>query len=826
MELKKRENVENVNFNSKGEKIKSTVFEDEEKKDENKLGKAAEFSSSGLVEKETKDDGVMAGPGENDDKKVSVSGTPDSSIQIANGSPLEDHERTAKVAMVKRALIIGGSLLFLLVVVGGYFGLDAKDIYLTKVPLENILKGDGEVVVSLNSDTDFQQYKFLDDNLRKFPGYKLIEKELDDVGEGKTMSQAFQDELAAHNLSFDEDIRPVIDNKTLVVIPTVKPLTNELQKFTFNIGKKAKHALRLRELEGEVVSAEDALASGEIAEAGKIKVLGLTSDFYAEGMSENEKKAEPVDFVIGAGVKSLRKAKQVLEKIKGDTAKYDVSEVKFKGYTYYKVTRKLSEEDLNELLSSVKDTYHALIGHNWVMATNEADLKEMISARKENHTLSKLAFWKKPEINMKNLASDGNYNVIKKDLTVKAQEGLISVYLKTNMNDLAPSANPEFKQKQFFKTPEEDLLLGLLLRVTPDGLVLRAASNQMNLSGIQNTPIETGLIQKMPQKVANRWTDVYSETANVKDLYYNFKKNNLTKDGVDALNEAREGVKEMVGVDFDFEADLIDHFSGNAAFTAFTARGLAPHGSFIVEIDDDVAMLESVNKIVDIVKNIQLLPYQMMMQPPMTNSSLADPSMQDSMTSTPPSFEMPAEMKQMYEDKIKAIQESGLVEMQTDAGSVYVYQIPGMPELSLSCAFSEGKMMMGTNQDVVVDLVKEFGVGNTVKLTKTEDFSRITQNIHSEGYAKSIIVPLGLWNGTSYYMEQMSSAMGYGMQEEDKEVINAIGTFVKTINAISAIETVSPTSEDRSLAKSAIYIDIKEVSAEEKEYAERILEKL
>lgn len=829
MKLKKRDTIENVNFNSKGEKIKDIVFEDEEGQDKNRLGAEAEFSSSGLVEKENEENGILVAPGENDDKKVSVSGAIDSSIQIDNGSASKDHERKSKISMKKKVFILGGSLLFLFFIIGGFFGLNAMDVYVTKVPLKEILKGEGEVVVSLNSDTNFQQYKFLDDNLRKFPGYKLIEKGLDDVGEGKTISQAFQDELAAHNLSFDEDIKPVIENETVVVIPTIEPLTNELQRLTFDAGKRAKHALRFKELDGRIATTEDALMEGDITEAGKIKVLGLTSDFYTEGMVETEKKVEPVDFIIGAGLKSLKSAREVLNKIKGDTAKYEVSEVKFEGYTYYKVSQKIEEDDLNEYLLSVKDTYHALIGHNWVMATKEADLKEMISARKENHILSKMAFWKKSEVRMRNLASDQNYNAIKKDLSVQSQESLLSVYLKTDMNDLIPSANPESEQKQFFRTTEEDLLLGFLLRVTPDGLVFRTASNQLNFNGVQNVPIETGLIGKMPQKVANRWTDVYSETANIKDLYYNLKKNNLTDDGITAFNESREEMKQTIGTDFDFEADLIDHFNGNIALAAFTSEGLAPHGSLIVEIDDEVAMLNSVNKIVEMIKKAQLLSYQMMMGSPyemnMEGHSI-DPSSMDTkeedLNTMPASpFGMSAETKARYEEKIKAIQESALIEKQTTAGSVYVYQIPEMPEISLNCAFSEGKMMIGTNQDVIVDLVKEFENEDSIKLAKTEDFTRVTQNIYPEGYAKSLITPLGVWNGISYYMENF---IGVGAQDEEtREAMDAIRTFVKTIDSVSTIGVVS---EDSSVVKSAVYIDIKEVGAEEKEYAERILEKL
>ncbi|GEM_PF-1154001 len=832
MELRKRDTITNVNFNQKGEKIKNTLFEDEKEDEGGNLGKEAEFTSNGLKAKEKREDGVIGLPGENDNRSVSVSKTPDSSIVISNVSPLEDHEKNAKVAKFKKIFIFSGVFVFILFLVGGYFGLEAKDIYFKKVPLEKVLKGGGQVVFDINSNADFEQYKYLDDNLRKFPGYKLLEKELDDIGEGKTISEALHEKFAEHNLSFNDDIKPVLGDKTLVVVPTVAPLTNELQKLAFDAGDKAKNILRKKELDGKVANAEDALAVGDIAEAGRVKVLGLTSDFYADKSIEPEEKPEPVDFMIGAKIKSLKDAKRVLDKIMGDKNKYEVTEIKFEGYTYYKITRKLEDDDLNDMLISVKDTFHALIGQNWIMATKEADLKEMISARKAEHTLSKMTFWKKSDSKMQTLSQDGDYNFVKRDLTVASQEGIVSVYTKLSEDLLNPpsdSTNQGYQPKTYFKSQEKDLLIGFLFRVTPDGIVLRSVSNQINLSGIKNAPMASGLIQKMPRKVTNKWTDVYAETAGIKNLYYNFKKNNLTEDGIDAINEAREGIKTAFGVNFDLETDLIDHFSGNIALAAFTARNLAPHAFVIVEIDDKDQMLESVQKIVATIKKIQLMPYQMMMErETRANSAPTVPGGTSQDISISVNRGLTPETKKQYEDKAKAIMESQLVEIQTEVGPVYQYKFPvapGTEEFSINCSFGDGTMMFGTDQAVVTDLVKEFGTGNAVKLTKAEDFNRIVSNIYPDGYSKSFITPLGIWNGISYYMEKLSSTMGVRMGDEERDIVTAVGTVFKTINSVASTQVVSPVSDESAFNKAAIYIDIKEAEKEEKEFAEKILEK-
>ena len=629
MELKKREVVENVNFNIKGEKIKDTLFAEDKKnkkennkenketvkeeiaggeKEEEKADKKEEgqedFSSeknkgdvpkkkeevkeeikeivsatTPVPEKETtvlinsdkpanenakaeapkeflRKEKISSATEENSQKGVVVSNKPDTTIAIANGSLSEDSKRNKKGKIWKNFFIIGGVFAFFLILVGIYFGLEAKDAYLTKISLEKVLKGDVQAVFDINSNTDFEQYKYLDDNLRKFPGYKLVEKELDDVGEGKSISEAFQDELAAKNLSFNDDIKPVIGDKILVIIPKLDPLTKGIQKMVLNRGKEAKNALRKMELEGKVADAGQALAFGDIANAGKIKVLGMTSDFYTSTAPIAEEKQEPVDFIIGAEIKSLKDAKRVLEKLKNDKNKYEVLENKFKGYAYYKITQKpQNSEERENSLASIESTYHSLIGQNWIMATSESDLKEMISARKEKHLLSRMAFWKKSKEVTNTLDKDGNYNKIKNNLALQSQEGFASFYLKINPSSITSSPYPESQSRRFFKTPEKDFIVGILARATPGGIVFRTSTNQINFGGVENESIGKGLIEEMPSKAGGRWTDLYSETADLKNFYYNIKKNNLTAEGLKAFDEVREQIKQETGLDPETRSD-------------------------------------------------------------------------------------------------------------------------------------------------------------------------------------------------------------------------------------------------------------------------------
>ncbi len=830
MQLKKRETIENVNFNKKGEKIENSFFDENEKKEENESAENTkpvekiEVKAQTLDKKNESERPVLAKPDENLQKGVSVSSKPDSTIAIANGSPVEDNKRNKKNKILKSVLMFSAIFSSILLLAGVYFAIEAKDVYLTNIPLEKIIKGDAQAVFSINSNVDFEQYKYLDDNLRKFPGYKLIEKELDDAGEGKSISEAFQEELAAKNLSFNDDIKPVIGDETLVVIPRLTPLTNEFKKMVFEGSKKAKNALRKMELEGKVADAGKALMDGDIANAGKIKVLGVTSDFYADGIGIDERKSEPVDLIIGANIKSLKDAKRVLEKLKSDRNKYEVSEIKFEGYTYYKITQKSQEqEEYSQLLTSIKDTYHALIGQNWIMATNENDLKEMISARKADHVMSKIAFWKKNKGSMTKLSDDRSYEFISENLSVQNQDGFASFYLKANLNDLDPSEYSGGQSKKIFKLQENDLVMGFLVRATPEGIVLRTSSNQIDFSGVENTPVEAGLIEQMPTKADGRWSDLYSETSSLKNFYYNIKKNNFTDEGLKLFNEARGEIRQQLG--FDPETDLIDHFNGNVAVAAFTSAGMSPQGAVIVEIDNEEALLESMRKIVEMIREVEMMPYQYAINLNAVGNNNTQIDAEGAQNDLQMNYRLHDSGRQKeIEEKIRLIKESQFSQVETDAGSVYTYQIPSIDEISFNVAFSENKMIWGTSQNVVVDLIEGFRDANAPKLVDSDNFQNVVRNIYPQGYSKAFITPMGVWNGINYYVGKMEDSHII-RRGEDREMISAIGTIFRTINSVSVIQASSPFTDTKSINKSAIFIEVKEVEAAEKENAERIFEK-
>ena len=55
-----------------------------------------------------------------------------------------------------------------------------------------------------------------------------MKKEIDDVGDGKTLSQVIQDKFKALNIDFQEDVKAVLGEKAYVVVSDISPLGKNL----------------------------------------------------------------------------------------------------------------------------------------------------------------------------------------------------------------------------------------------------------------------------------------------------------------------------------------------------------------------------------------------------------------------------------------------------------------------------------------------------------------------------------------------------------------------------------------------------------------------
>lgn len=189
---------------------------------------------------------------------------------------------------------------------------------------------------------------------------------MDDAGEGKTLSQIFQDKLKEKNLDFMEDIRPIIGERAYAIIPDALNLRDNLKKEAILSQEKVKRYVA------------SSMSNSKFSKTGEEKkVMGESSE--KDFSISKDDPLQSSDFILASEIKDLKKVKEVLEKIKKDE-NYEIVEKKFDGYKYYEINLKKGEE--KEKYLKLKKTYHIISGGNWVFSSNEEYIKDSIKRKK------------------------------------------------------------------------------------------------------------------------------------------------------------------------------------------------------------------------------------------------------------------------------------------------------------------------------------------------------------------------------------------------------------------------------------------------------------
>ena len=739
-------------------------------------------------------------------QKVKISNRFDPSIDEVNGSEEED-ELKQKSSKIKKYAITGIVIIAAFAMsAGGLWGMELYDKFLKSIPIEEVLPGDAEAVLLINLNPDSPQYVLLDEQFKKFPGHGKIMKEFDDVGEGKTLSQFFQDKLKEHGLDFQADIKPVLGETGYVLIPNLKPIESEFQKrFSWlNQGTRsfAKDYFALND-DPEKIAFD---LTGQ-----NTRVLGMTSDYFMT--ADMDTSIESIDFIIASEVKDISEAKQVIEKIRSNTDAYEVSEKDHQGYQYFKVTN-LQNDSGEESLVNIKDTYHALVGQNWIMATREEDIKRIVENRKSEHTLTKIIPFRKVEADtFEPLARNDQYQGVLNDLRAQNQDtgsGLITGYYTLNFNDFfKPGQSSDelgTSYTDFFKYPDR-LVGGLMIKAQEDGIVFRSTSNQFTLEDTDNILFDEGLVGEIPYQLDNRWADVFFEYDNVKSLYYSFKRNNLTKEGLDTWNETRQGLNAALGIDL--ERDLVDQLTGALAVAVYTRKGLEPEGVVIADIENKDKVLSTIGKLIELGKQTysQMSPYAICFDPNVS-AELQKDSFCDQL-------QLDKAQRKILEEQAAQIMNSSLVETQTEFGTIYSYKLPGT-SFSFDFGFKDQQVVFGSHYAIVEASLRDLGKNPDASIAKSKEYQLVASNVYPEGYSKVCVNSLGLWNSIEYYAAMLMP----DQTQNDRDMMSAMGSIVKTINLFGGADTISKERKD---TMSSIYLGIKELPKEEREKAEQFI---
>lgn len=730
-------------------------------------------------------------------------------ISAAAESPLP----TSNFANGKRKFIIiaVALLVFAGLTAAGVFGAEQYDKYARKIPVDQILPGDADMVAKFPVDPASDQFTLLEDNLKKFPGYELLRQELDEANEGKTISQLIQEDLKEYNLDFDADIKPLLSDEAYFLITDLSPITQELKNGVLGTLRQTGNSLSHFRAE----KTEKGISLRHVQDPGQVRVMG-----------ENTVQSKPLDLMMASEIKDLDKAKQVMEKIKSGN-KYAVSELSYNGYTYYKMTLKSGgDSDTKELVNYV-DTYHALLGNNWIIASNEQELKVAIDRRKSSHYLGFLTNSGNRSEVLSSLSGDADYQksittVSRQsvsDAAIIPEEALLTVYYKLNYDELLEKDCPNKTYgcsdiSQYIKYPDE-IKSAYIIRFTADGMVMRAISNQV-LPSDQDVPVENGFAKKVPQKLNDKWTDLFMEYNNVKSIYHQFKDNNLTDKGVVEWKKALSDIQRTTGIDL--ENDFIDQFTGRSAIVAFTKEGTAPEGALVAEIENPDKILSTFQKAVDTINQYLFIEA--------SQNALFDPATGQAITYTP---EQQAELQNQLMAALPK-----LTEIPNEIGKIYSYNFP---EDSISFHFSLEKNVLIFAHDfrTVESLQKEFSINSEKKLSDNEYYIKAHSQTAKDAYSSLFLNTQGIWNTVTYlvsYLDQQYQQPApcspdgtcielqkSPIQTKQEEDLFAIGAILRTIRLIGASGSV-----ENDYSKSSIFMNIQELPAEDKQRAEDALE--
>lgn len=679
-------------------------------------------------------------------------------------------------------------------------------------PVMSVLPASPDLALEVNINPDSEEYALLETHASVFPGYDLLKKSLDPVGEGKTLSRVFQDSFKHFGLDFEGDIRPVLSDSAFVVVSDMSPIGESIQKSSVAFGSSVSQTISraFSSTRREIAFSNRDASSSHPKVLGDMTVRGVESDFAP---------TKPLDFLVASPIRNREKALQTLEKMKKG-AEFDVEPKEFHGLSYFKVSLRSGKkegapDDLSRFVR-FRTLYHAFVGGNWVFGSSEDEIKRVLERQSARNAIG-LFMSEKP---METLTDNMDFRSVRHELGNPAiSESLIIGYFnvasETFLKHPSCSGSSCFDASEWFRYPER-MILGWSLGLTESGVDMRLTSASEN-EPFPGKPESERFSSMIPEKADGKWLNIFSEHDALKSRFYDFKRAQLTDAGRNAWEEFRNTLRTATTVDI--ERDVIDHLSGGSAFSVFTAGDAEPEGVFVAHVDDPKAVRASIEKVTTFVRNM-VLSWQSML-PPMGVSMTEENIDFDALLAKPV-----------------------FSETQTPEGTIYSFKLSNefpFSLLSFDFGFKDNVIVLGTHFVAVQTFLREMGNGSEKKLSRSDFYRSVRSAVPEEHYQNSFVVTRGVWDIVGYYMKTMSrmaESMGVlseggsedvsatspsllEVESETNDLLFAIGAIFRTMKLIGS-ESVSRDGFETSSSR----IVIESLPLEEKERAERILEEM
>lgn len=762
-----------------------------------------------------------------DEAKVTPEITPQQDVQQQSTVGAEKVPVASKKHGHKLLWWIFGGVLGLVLVGGLIYGLITYDKYVRTIDVETVMPGGSHLVLHVTINPAAQQYVDLEINMEKIPGYHLIKKELDEAGTGKTLSQFIHDSLAQQGLNYEDDIAPALADEAIIVIPDVSAVKGKLEE---QIARAQTRTLALAPNERGVIMGvqsenndlvqldEGQESSVEMPQEPEVEEQPL------EAPEETVASQTPIKFMMSAKVKDMSEARRTLKKFQEDESRYNMEQKNIYGYKYYRQQMKNDHGDGS--LVGVGDLYHALLGGQWIFSNDEEYLRDAIARKK---AIGPLGFmFDEDDLPEASLAEDAVYNGLSENLEAHGKAFLASAFINVDQSIFTGRADStemtvqmENEIASYIKYPQRYKgAFGVM--IDPKGILIKNVTHQETIlsEDIKNTPYNVGMVENVPSQLNEKFTDIFLEYDNIRDLYYSFKKNALTQEGIDELNVMRDQMRVDIGLDY--ETDVIDQLEGEMALSLFTRATVAPEGALMVRVNDPARMVTSFEKMVEALKMVYMEKLRA----------------QEAMCISIEDVQMATEFGcDTLSGQIVAIDDSGITQTDVANGTIYSYKVPET-QMSFDFGFKDHILIFGSNYATVESLL---GADPELQLAKDRSYELSFSELDKEGYIVARVKPFGVWNGISYMLD----AFIYGQMQFSEEELSAmppeqrvmidqmraqqddlsflIGALARTFDTVTGIRSIA---ESDNYVRTGTYFYVVDLPEADKKRANEIIDTL
>lgn len=702
-------------------------------------------------------------------------------------------------------------------------------------PILSVLSVAPDLTLEININPDSKEYALLEKHASAFPGYTLLKKELDPIGEGKTLSKAFQDSLQRFNLDFEGDIKPLLGESAYIIVSDMSPLGESFQK-----GVVATGASLSQKIAGTFSFHRKIALSNQPTDVSTYIHPTVLGDMTVRGVENDFAPEKPIDFLVASPVHDWKKAFEVLEKLE-TSAKFDMEKRTYRGLSYFKVSMKTDEKNATNEVSRFirfRTLYHGIVGGNWVCGSSEDELKRILDRQAKRHMWSPFV----PQKQMATLADNADFLATRGELgNPQLSDSLIIGYFNvassTFLKKSSCSGNSCEEISDFIRYPER-ILVGWSLGFTEAGADIRWTSKTES-EPFPGKPEQDSFVNLVPQKADGKWLNIFAEHDGPKNRFYDFKRTRLTEKGRESWEALRRMIQQATTIDI--ERDVIDHFSENVAFSILTAKDVEPEGVLVARVDSPTAVRATIEKGVEFIRNMLILQKDRVTAIQSSYEKQCDSLY--AKTSDREKCMLMARSLQLEGGNVlfeTLIASANLRETMTPEGAIYSFKLSNEFPYSLASfdfGFRDNVLVLGTHFAAVETFLRETTPGRSTekKLSNSDFYGKAKSLFLNESSQSSFVVSAGAWDVTKYVLETFSKGVrefsnefpeissadqGIAKQEMD-DALFAFGAILRTVKLIGS-DAVSRNGFETASTRCII----EALPPEEKLKAEQILEKI